>query len=732
MATRFGQVFASFYARDALSTPLEDTQAIPVNYREPVAASGKWQRNGHGEGEASFPMDAYIGDLIQAGRVCTIYQYDRVSTLHLSVTPPFIIEKVQPYSTPQGDYVRISGPDLMAELKNVVTFAPIGTLTTVTSSLSAEAYGPSTTTLAASETANSNRITVQADAFSKFAEGDEIQLELDNASTFYTVVATLEPDEEANTVELRDRIPYAATSGNDVTRSARKITIASNTEVFQVGTEVHIGSFKTLVDEAPAEDIVTLRDAIDADIASGTTVTSKSYITPTTSDVTDILAKTAGHGANTLEDWAVTFQTGTGTQYGTQHAPAGDSLYDLLVATAESSGEFFRLYDPTNGYPQRTLIWRRTADSSGVRLVAPQKGLEMQDGGAGTTARNMSAYFDSAGAVISTRGLITGAVKREGLYQTATRIFPFAGDDRVNIVAAAASVKTEVNDMGYTIVEPTSDYLYAPAYLKSAARETAIGGILAVSQTFSEIKPRTDNAVEIQAASDELLRRAANYLNEHNAARYTYTVEGVILAKPVLPGQTIEMIYTDPNGTWEIPPNGDGTTAKTLYVLEVNHEYDAPRQEGDGMAGGLKVSTLILCDDKYGRPTAERATARSIVNGQRVARQQGGANRSGAIVVVGAGGGGGGGAPPATISATTPNSSGAAGETHQVLAVNNARVAPGQLLKATSAGGLTLSTIKADYLQLTDGDGEIGGALGTVRVYREIHDGVIYLVGETI
>lgn len=724
---RYGTFYASFYTRDDLGTPLEDTQDPTVNYRVPIRGRGRWVRNGSGTGEAEFALDSYISDLIQVGRICTLYQYDALTQIYIAIAPAFTIEKVVPITSRTGDTVVISGPGLTDELKSLPRFQPVGTVTTTSSTLSARVPGPSTTTIRTGNPAPANAKRIVVTSVQDFAEGDQLTIRLTNTNDFVTLVEAVEPDGVSGAVDLRDRLPSAAAAGNNVTRKARRLPVASNTEAFQVGIEVEVpkptdGSkfdFFSIVDEAPGNDIITVRDPVPLELASGLTIKAVSRAGATTSDVTQIME--AATSSEWLPGaWTIAFETGTGTATGTHHAPSGDSIYELLLATAEQTNEFFRPHNYAGGYPARTLVWRRTADNSNVRLVAPSPTLHSD-----TTEGILDA---STGAVRVDRALITGQVQREGTWSLVTRVYPFAGDDRIDILKAGAAAVTSVTNRGYTIVNPTAIYnqLYGKPYLCSETREAVeTNGVIARVETFSDIKVKTDNAIEIVAASDQLLLRAAAFLDERNGPRYTYQVDGVIGARPILPGQRVELVYTDPAGAWSV----SRTSTNALYCIEVENVVEPVSAAGDALTGGYRVMNLVLSEDPYGRTTPERQAAKTLSTASRQARETAGAaSRSSGTII------GGGGTAPDTLTATTENATTAVGHTHRIVSTSDATSLSGvgQLLKADSAGSVQVNELKARYIQLSNAAGAIEGEEATVRLYRRIEDGITYLVSERI
>lgn len=672
---RFGEFKAQFYSRSNLNTPLADTAGSSA--RVPLRGSTTAFKNGDGRTELVFGYDDKLSQLIVEGRIVTCYQYDEVADPpYMGGIPfclPFIIEKV----TPAGPgLLRIEGPDLLAELKNLQAYSPIGAGTTTNSTVAVEAVpDPWFTTVGIAAPVNNSSITLAAS--SGIEPGDEVRIEMaDGAGTHVTVANTVNPDgaPHDHTLQIRDRMPWHALIGNDVERRRRKVQVATGQGgAFQVGVEcrltldnnsVHV----TIIEEEPEEDIITMRDGAPDGAAIGKAIQAKDFNQPTTSDVTTLMNYMAG--------WGVEFDSGgyTGTAAGTHHAPHGESIFDLLVATAKMTGEFFRLKTPgITTVPERKVQWKRGADYAGsggnLRLVQPAQ-----------------ADVDNEALNVN-RAIITGDPEREGIWQPVTRVVPFAGDKRITLKLCSESARLQAQVEGLTLVD-TGLGLYQPPYLVNTTAESALGQVVGRAVTFSQIRVETDSATEFQSAADALMRASIAFLYEHGAGvRYRYTVPGIISPIPVQPGQRVEMVYTSPDGRWSV--NRTGVNA--LYVLEVRAEFTDAQDTVDGsVLAGMNMVTLVLVESPWDIPDVEGATAAAVAEVARIGRQ-------------GTGGGGDGGATTVVVSGGAASDHGAltglADDDHpQYLRADGTRQLTGNLAAATgvTVDGVDLSAHAAD------------------------------------
>ena len=600
---RFGDIRVTFFARTNLTTALVDSGG--VSFRVPVRGDTYAPVNGVGRTSLTFGYDAKLTELTAEGNVVVCYQYDAlVDPPYTGGVPfclPFRIESAAPAGP--GLY-RIEGPDLLDDLLNVQWFSPIGGGQVTNTTVAAAVSDPLTTAVAVGAPPNNDHVVLDSDT--GWQVGDEARIELDGGGLHVTVVTAVNPDGAPypHTIVLADRLPGQASIDNDVTRRRRQVQVATGQgAAFAVGVECRLtlddnSVHTTLIADDPDGDVITMRDGAPDGAAIGKAIQATNYNAPTTADVTTILSYMAG--------WSANFESGgyTGTAAGTHHAPYGESVLDLLVATAKRTGEFFRLRDPgPTGGPLRQVEWRRTHDyaawsGTNLRLIQPTQ-----------------ATIDSE-AANPARAIITGDVERMGIYQPVTRIVPLAGDRRITLALCSTAARLQAQAEGLTIVD-TGLGLYTPPYLKDAAAETAIG-MIARTVTFSEIRAETDHVTEFQSQADALLRAAIAYLYEHGqGVRYKYVVPDVVCPLPVFVGQRIEMVYTSPDGRWSV----NRVAGNALYVLESRAAFEPPEEDiyGNLNARGI-LRTLTLVESPWDIPDIEKATAAAVASVGRIAR----------------------------------------------------------------------------------------------------------------
>lgn len=619
---RFGDFRAQFFARGNLNVALAD--GAGVNYRVPVAGDTSAVMNAAGRSSLTFGYDAQLASLITEGNVVICYQYDALIDPPFTGGVPFCLPFTIESITPLGPgLVRVEGPDLLEELKNVQRFAPVGGGTNTATTVATAVIAPTSTTLAAGAPHNVDNIIVTSN--SGWEVGDEVRITMDNGGVHVTVARSINPGGGSpdGTVQLIDRVPSDATAGNAVSHRRRRVKVASGAAAFQAGVECRLvlnngTTHTTIVADEPEDDFVTMRDGAPDGAAVGKAITATDYSTPTTSDVTTLMSYMAG--------WSVAFESGgyTGTAAGTHHAPHGDSVYDLMVATAKRTKEFFRLQTPgASAAPKREVVWRRTFDYAGqsgnLRLVQPAQ-----------------ADIDTDAANVN-RAIITGDVDRTGVFQPVTRIVPLAGDKRITLALCSNAARLQALVEGLTLVD-TGLGLYTPPYLYNATAEATLG-MIARTVTFSEIRVETDNAQEWISAADSLMRAAIAYLYEHGTGvRYRYTVPGIVAAPPIYPGQRVEMVYTSPDGRWSV----NRTAGSALYVLEVRSEFAPPDEDAAGNLNDRgKMTTLVLVESPWDVPDMEGAVAAAIVEVGQIARMDIGGTTGGANAVIVTGGGAG-------------------------------------------------------------------------------------------
>ena len=579
--SRFGPITAHFFDRMNLATPLMDSAGVYT--RVPISGTTTLERNAEGRAEVVFAHDLLLWELARVGRVMTMFQTDTV-TLSVAVPPypavpfgvPIVIETVELLDPGQ---VRVSGPDLLTWLKDTQVFRPIGAGVVTSSTVAVVVADPVVMTVAEAAVAGAN--IVKPSSMTGWQAGDEARVELNGGlGTHVTVVAAINDDEEEtnpNTLVLRESLPVAVAAGNDLERRRRQVQVgAGHGAAFAVGVECRLtmdnnSVHETLVESSPDDDIITMQAGAPDGAAVGKSITATNYANPTTSDVNTILG---------YAGWTAVYDSGgyTGTANGTHHAPKGESVYDLLVATAARSGEFFRLREVVIN-PVKQIIWRRSADYAGhgggnLRLVVPG-----------------ADDIDNEAANIN-RGIITGDVRRVGRFVPVTRVTPYAGDDRISLRLCSNGARSLATASGFTLVD-TGLGLYTPPYVRSAAAETT-WGVISRNVTFSEIRAETDNTAEWQTAADSLLMTTLRYMKRHGTnARYRYEVSNVVCPLLILPGQRVEMVFNDPAGIWSVNKTG----VNSLYVESVRREFAPVEDNGQSVSGGIILTSLTLLEE---------------------------------------------------------------------------------------------------------------------------------------
>lgn len=275
------------------------------------------------------------------------------------------------------------------------------------------------------------------------------------------------------------------------------------------------------------------------------TITSR---TPSTSDLTDILAFAPGWSLDTV-DWYGSTTNGTMQTFG------DETVLAALVKTAERTGEAFRLGEG------RQVEW--------LRKDRPDSGLRAMRGGDPIAIQDNPLVC-----------LIVNLAKEEDSSQLATRVYPFgAGNSTARVTIADRTTSVPA---GYTVgVSSAGRY-----YIKSNAGETAYSVIEAVKQ-WKEIAPPDGSGVRDTAASNELFTAALEWLMRHEAPFESLTLTVTKVDQILKPGETIEVNYR------EVIITADGP-----YIVEdIRADYlilePTTRIDPKGMRTvGLKVANL--------------------------------------------------------------------------------------------------------------------------------------------
>lgn len=651
--SRFGPVKCYFYAPGALSTILVDGSG--VNFRTPIDGDGTQIASAEGDAVLTFVNDVGLATLAAPGNVCWARYPDALRVADFpapgqTFIEPFFIRKRQ--VGPDDHTLTISGESLVSELKDYTIYRPLGdeVITATTIKTGFPASGPITDRVSLVGTPAGNN-SIELDDTEDSDVGMEIRILMDGGAGWHvSVVEQVRLWEGGKHLAFRDRLPYPSSAGNDVELWTRIIQV-TNAAPFQVGVEAHVllddaSTHITLIDEAPGGDSgtsITLRDAIPSAAAAGNAVTAKDYSAPSTDDVTQVMAFAPG--------WSVEFQTGTGTEFGTRYGGGGDTVYDILTAIAQESGEYFRIKTadaPTAG-PKRTIVWRRTHDNAGVsgllRLVMPSQA---------------SMASDTANV---NRGILIEKPRHEGEYDPVTQVIPVAGDPRITLFSISSAGSTAAAGKGYEIVS-TGLGLYAPPYVRNPTLEASIG-VHQRRVVFSEVTIEGDNVASLRAAADMLLNLAIAYLREHRSVERTIEV-AFVTAINVLPGNTIEMDYTAPTGEYSISYTG-GTP---LYVQSVSREVS-----GTGEYPGVPITRCVLTTNTHrGRDNYSTAIGKRLMSIDRLAARLNTPQLTRIAVNAGTGG-------------STPPTG------HPHITTDNSITHPDTILKTGVTGSLTLARL---------------------------------------
>lgn len=694
--TRYGALTVQFYS-PALAL-LGSKEAVSATFRERV--------NGEGEARITFVNDSDLSTWGAVGNIAWAWKTDalRTDTANgIVVCEPFTIARRA--TIPGSDFLEISGPDLLSELKRYTIYRPLGELVEYSTNLSETPRDPTTTTTNGAFSAGSKFIDVAANGSNSADKTREIRIALNTspATTHVTVVEDRLLVDSGGTQKerlvLRDRLPAAVANGAAVEMRTRVIKIA-DTSGFRDGIEVEVTldndtTHTTLMLDEPEDAYITLRDGLPSKAVQGINeiVKAKAYTGKSAKDVKTVLTYATG--------WSGVFDsTYEGTAAGTVYQGGGETVYNVLRAIADETGEFFRLRSAeiaTRG-PKREVRWLRTNPAAGVsggtlRLVMPD------DANMASDTANMN------------RAIMLRRPEFVGEYEPVTQLIPVAGDAAVTLFSCSTSAVAAAAAEGFTVVR-TGLGLYTPPYIDWTSQTSAIG-VHQRRVTFSEVTIDGTGADQVQAAADKLLRLSIKYMKARRSTARTLMVE-CVSPVGIRPGDTVELYYRPSNAVYTLN-YVSGQSEPKLYVQEVERTVG-----NSGDYPGVPVTRLMLS------PTPEapeqggnREAARRLVTVERLAAQVN-TPRSVNISVPSPGGY----APPATISATTPNETTGSGHTHQVTAAVSGLSGAGQLVKTDSAGSVQFNQARVRSLWIGNPDDRT-----YVDFRQQIHDGIAYLVG---
>ena len=607
MARVWGDTSAIFWDLDQIPSGAP----VTAPYAEDIVIvedSVEWVRmlSQVGSGRASFYATINWGDYIQPGRIVAITQAVTGYSFFQRLLAAFIIEEIEPNTRDGISVIDVRGPGVESLLTKFPVWSPIGEEVILETTLSAGASLVSTTL---AEGAPAGNDAAELATVSGVSVGDELRIRMgvsdDGAWHVARITSVNPPGAPANVVQFAPDIPANATSGNSVVVRPAALELSSVAEMKEgQRIDITLNSAAIFTSIIMAVDsgasTVTIRDGLTSAANSGNDVAVYDYSARTSSDVTQILQH-AG-------DWGAYFETGNGTAEGTAYVPEGESVFDLLLSTAERTGEFFRYWVSASNIPSHAIQWRRTPDSSGMTVIlydTDEYARQVTD----ELSETKGTAFD---------------LRRKVSVPLLTRIYPSAGDQVITLSQCTNDALSYALTAGCYV--DLSDDLYEPDSVAFGIGRSMYGE-LAIRETYGDISINdAGNLAEVQAASDALLLSAVNSLVQAHL-REQFTVEAY-LPKPVLPGQTIKL----ENFTRVEPPVFPSTEYVVLEVIEKQtNGRPRTRLTVSNQLGLRRTSANVL-----GKTI--QSTVQSL---RRVGKAAAGGNTRG-LTIVGAGAGGGG------------------------------------------------------------------------------------------
>jgi hypothetical protein len=688
MTTRYGQLFASFWEWDDSSYTVISTPAPSVTYLEAEAAEVVSKLGQMARGRFTVPMQDNWEFFLVEGRIVSLYQYDKVTNAHRDMGA-ILMEKVRPKLGADGKMkIEVSGLGREKLLTRYRHWAPIGEQNYYVTAVATTAPAPWTTTVSVGAPAGNDHVIVANEGAAEV--GDVIRIEMENSAWFVGRITDIEPPGAAeHTVVFEPRLPYSSFAGRDVEFRKARIVVADVTGM-ATGLEIQIlldstSIHQTLIEEVDLEGLaVTIAAGLPSASTAGKQVTTYDYSQPATDDVTQIMARATG--------WEVEFDNVAyeGTENGTAHQPEGESVWELLTATAEQSGEFFRAAALETGHtPRKKIEWHRTNDSSGMTLILYSTTWEVETA---TENPNLGVIHE---------------IERETEYNVVTRVYPSGADGRISLAYATDAALAEATAAGFAV--GTDAGLWGKDYVQYSAGVTA-HGVLSEVARYGNLTLSAKGAVsELQAAADSMLRQAMATILESQEREY-WRVKAH-MHRPLYPGQTVTL-----QNTAMAPETGGNVT---MYVLEVREVLER----------GVIMTHLVLSKEAQRRPTAAVLLGRQLLSAKQAAFRPTTSDRSvvGAVVV-----GGGGGSGTSDHGALT----GLGDDDHpQYLLASGARTLTGNLAVGASVtiDGVDLSAHAADpnahHAQATAGNTAISVTGQAVSVELKTDPGLLVSSG---
>lgn len=623
--TVWGELRARFYngslQRLYDNAGVLNTSGTGIGYVSPMRARSKEYFKRVGWGAIYLPPEEYGANypLIQPDHICMAFVFNSVVSDYMVVCEPFTIEVVRIVVEDEIPMLEVSGPTIIDELAQQITFSPIGAREQVN------------TTTTVNKGAGETELEV-ADA-TDMETGDDIAIRS---------ATKTEPGYPWITVDYRGQLTDDPSFGTGL----------------------------------GGADQIQIDPPLPVALPMNSSVVVSDYRNPTTSDVSQILAR------GTAPSWSLTVEGGgSGTTAGTSHAPNGHSILALLNDTAAMTGEWWRLNARATARdaPSRTLEWRKTSDSSGLELVMP-------------TQADASARFTN-----SSYGIIENFVRQRSDVRL-SHIVPYGGggaEDAITLLDATDSPST-----GFT----QTDYeRYGYASLQNDAVDTAISPRERWEVvTFGNIRPDGSSVAARQQAANALLAAAENYLTAREERLRYYHVQCVLHVNLEI-GQTVDFTWSD--DYLDLSRTG----ANALYITEINREMGA-----DGVLRHYLTLSEALVPAMDGPIMVANQIAEATSNARGISAVAIGSspitipgNNHAPVYVSSSVPTGGlsvnsnqgltlnvpGGQPPSTSSALTTNSTASSVHTHNIEGTSDASVTASQLLESDANGALRVQRL---------------------------------------
>ena len=605
MARSWGGTWASFYELDNIVSGTPVTIGGVYQFNAIVDDSAEWRRplSGIASGRVTLYAVNNWDQFAVPGRVCIVHKnVSGYAGIVSRVIACFLIEDIEPGVRDRMNVVTLTGPGVESLLTKRPVFRPVGQETIYETTLQTTALAPRTTTLDDPIAEGSDIAVLNNDH--DIETDDEIRIRMgaaNNGDWHVAYVTQVNPPEtQEGTIQFSPALPSAAGDGNSVEIRTAGLILNSVANM-AVGQKIEITLDNTTVFQTKIRNVdsplsaVYIEKGLTSIASTGKAVRAYDYSRLASDDVTQIMQHAPG--------WTTTFETGNGTAIGTAHAPADESVFDLLSSTAERTGEMFRYRITAVGVPTYRLDWRQTPDDSGVRLI--MYAADEHD-------RQVDNEVDiGKGAIYS--------LKSRRSRKLITRVYPKAGDGTISLRYCSEQAVTNAVIDGFTI--HVSEDFYEPDYVEL----TDAIGVHAVQESYSDISVVVGNPHGLTAAADQLLALAIRTLSQ--ASYFEYVIEAFVPSL-IHPGQYVHI--ENETGT---EPGDDGIN--TYTVLETTER----------LVKGRPRTTLVVSNHTNYRRTAAQALA-TMVRSLRQTQRRISARAAGegtTTIVTGGGGGGGGG-----------------------------------------------------------------------------------------